>query len=551
VDRTPFFLGQNPGEESIIHWRHHWLILLWRISPLLLLIIAAMAAVTDLAFYLPAWQSGIIVVFFCVLCIPLYFRALQMAYDWWDDEFILTNERLIHIERIIQIEWRKGWRKTQLSKIHNMAVKILNLIANIFVLSAEQHEAQLSKIQDVTFRIPTFIASIFNIGSLIVEMSGSEGMIFLDYIYDPRSIQEKILELRGLPMPAQPATRKAFLYGNKNVFPFAPIREGATVIWHKHWFILLRAIALPLFMVVSLVMLLNWSWTAPQIFISLGISAEFVQMVLSFLLVYFSLVFFWRYIEWWNNIYVITEDRIIQIERIPYIYEGRREAYLERIRDLQYAIPSLLYRILGLGNVFIETTDRAVNFLFEQVPNPAQIMEEIISHLEHLWTVRLEPVRLDLLHLETLREISEVHQKLAWLPADRGTLPGDAPEAIRRLEVVGTEVAAALAPVSRRERDEHLATAHKGLEDFQRFAAVGRGTQGFIEVAERWQGILERQAVQLQAIPNPFVAGPPLIAGSPLFVGREDIRVYRKIRHYVEIDLRHGPHCPFRCIVAE
>ncbi|MBM4467905.1 MAG: ATP-binding protein, partial [Chloroflexi bacterium] len=82
---------------------------------------------------------------------------------------------------------------------------------------------------------------------------------------------------------------------------------------------------------------------------------------------------------------------------------------------------------------------------------------------------------------------------------------------------------AALAPVSRRVRDGHLAAARRGLDDFRRFAAVGRGTRPFIEVAERWQGILERQAAQLQAIPNPFVAGPPLPAGSPLFVGREDI----------------------------
>jgi hypothetical protein len=142
------------------------------------------------------------------------------------------------------------------------------------------------------------------------------------------------------------------------------------------------------------------------------------------------------------------------------------------------------------------------------------------------WAARaalVELARLDLLHLETMQEISQVGQKLAWMPTDPASLPGDAPEALRRLGAVGTEVAAALAPVSRRERDEHLAAARQEIDDLCRFAAVGLGTPLFIEVAEHWQGILTLQAYQLQAIPNPFVAGPPLTAGSPLFVGREDV----------------------------
>jgi hypothetical protein len=521
------FPGQNPGEEIIIHRRRHWLMLLWRITPPPLVFLAALIAVVTLRIYLPTWQDVVLVGFF-ILFIPmslyLCIWLLWKVYDWWNDEFILTNHRIIHIERVIHIEWQfifsEEWREAQLSKSQNVVAKIFNLIANLFAFSEEQHEAQLSNIQNIAFTIPNLVAKLFNVGNLIVETADFEGKIEFDYIGDPKSVQKKILELRGLPRPAESPIRTAPFY--RHVLPFAPIYEDKTIIWRKHWFILLKAITIPLLAVVLLVVLLAWIGTSPQI-LTLGRYAVPVQAVLVFLLIVFSLVSLWQYVDWWNDIYILTEDRIIDIRRIPLLYEDRREAYLEQIQDVRFTIPNLLYRILGLGDVFIETAGKAENFPFDTVPNPAQVAKELVDHLDHLWAVRVEPARLDLLRLETLQEICAVQQRLAWLPANRMVLPGDAPEALRRLEAVGTEVEAAVAPVSRRIRGEHLAAAHKGLDDFQRFAAVGRGTQAFIEVAEHWRGILERQAALLKAIPNPFVAGPSLTAGSPLFVGREDI----------------------------
>ncbi len=517
-------LGQSLGEEIILHRRRHWLMLLWRITLPLLVFLTILAIVVALSIYLPTWQ-GVVLVGFFILFTPmsllLSLWLLWVVYDWWDDEFILTNQRVIRIERVIQINWRfifsEEWREAQLSKIQNVAAKISNLIANLFVFSEKRHEAPLSKIQNVAVKIPNLIANLFNVGNLVVETAGFEGRIEFDYIGDPRSIQKKILELRGLPLSAELIFYRVPFY--RYAFPLAPIREDATIIWRKHWFILLKAITIPLLAVVLLVVLLAWIGTSPQI-LTLGRYAVPVQAVLVFLLIVFSLVSLWQYVDWWNDIYILTEDRIIDIRRIPLIYEDRREAYLEQIQDVRYTIPNLLYDTLGLGDVFIETAGKAENFLFETVPNPRLVLEEI---LYRLWADRMGLARLDLLRLETLREISLVQQILAWMPADWRSLPGDAPEALRRLEAVGAEVAASMAPVSRRERDEHLTAAYKRLDDLHRFAAMGLGTQGFIEVVEHWQGILERQAALLKAIPNPFVAGPSLTAGSPLFVGREDV----------------------------
>jgi len=341
------FPGLNPGEEVILHRRRHWLMLLWRITPPLLVILIALAAAIALAGSLPDWRGGLLTGFI-VLFIILSIWPLWQAYDWWNDEFILTNQRVIRIERV-------------------------------FIFSENRREAQLGMIQNVAVKIPNLIANLFSVGNLIVETAGFEGRIDFDYIGDPKSIQQSILALRGLPLPAERPIRKMTFY--QYAFPFAPIVEDKTITWHKHWFVLLQAIFIPLLVIVSLVVLLVWLGTSPQILDSLGQAAGPVQVVLVLLLVIFSLVFVWQYVNWWNDIYILTENRIIDISRIPLIYEDRREAYLEQIQDASYTIPSLLYRILGLGDVFIETAGKAQNFEFKTVPNPAQVVREIVSRL--------------------------------------------------------------------------------------------------------------------------------------------------------------------------
>jgi uncharacterized membrane protein YdbT with pleckstrin-like domain len=347
MNNMPSFPGLNPGEEVILHRRRHWLMLLWRTTLPLLLILAALAAVIALTAGLPEWQGGVLLGFL-VLLMTLSLWLLWQAYDWWNDEFILTNQRVIHREQ------------------H-------------FIFDESRREAQLSRIQNVAVKIPNLITNLCNVGNLIVETAGFEGRIEFDYISDPKSIQKKILEFRGLPRPAESPIRTAPFY--RHTLPVAPIRENATITWHKHWFILLKAITPPLLAIVFLIVLLVWFGTSPQILDSLGQAAGPVQVALVLLLIVASLVFLWQYVDWWNDIYVLTEDRIIDIRRIPLIYEDRREAYLYQIQDVSYKIPTLLYRILGLGNVFIETAGKAENFLFETVPNPAQVQREIISRL--------------------------------------------------------------------------------------------------------------------------------------------------------------------------
>ncbi|MDH4207663.1 MAG: PH domain-containing protein, partial [Anaerolineae bacterium] len=86
---------------------------------------------------------------------------------------------------------------------------------------------------------------------------------------------------------------------------------------------------------------------------------------------------------WRNDIYQLTEDRIIDIERLPLgLREERREASLSMIQDIGYEIPGVIANLLDYGNVVIETAGREAAFTFSWVHQPRQVQQEIFSRMD-------------------------------------------------------------------------------------------------------------------------------------------------------------------------
>src|SRR5690606_7813777 len=83
-------------------------------------------------------------------------------------------------------------------------------------------------------------------------------------------------------------------------------------------------------------------------------------------------------VNWWNDTYEVTRDRVIHIEKLPFLLrETRREADLSQIQDVSYRIGSPLEMLLNYGNVIIQTAASEVAFTFLQVPDPRGVKEEI------------------------------------------------------------------------------------------------------------------------------------------------------------------------------
>jgi hypothetical protein len=158
-----------------------------------------------------------------------------------------------------------------------------------------------------------------------------------------------------------------------------------TVTWRKHWWVLVRSTGL-----VSAALgacLAGWART-----LAVGgpvpARAWFVVgAVLAAWLVY-------RYEDWRNDLYVLTDEHILDVERRPFgLHEDRRQARLSQIQDIRHVVPNPVATLLNYGSVIVETAAATGSFTFDDVYNPARVQEEVFARIERLRTADQKAAR--------------------------------------------------------------------------------------------------------------------------------------------------------------
>ena len=86
-------------------------------------------------------------------------------------------------------------------------------------------------------------------------------------------------------------------------------------------------------------------------------------------------VVLYQYVDWSNDIFKVSKDKIFDIDRKPFGEEQSRSASLEEIESLEYKRQGLLSIFFNYGTVYIHIG--AQNFEFEDVREPASVQQDI------------------------------------------------------------------------------------------------------------------------------------------------------------------------------
>ena len=84
----------------------------------------------------------------------------------------------------------------------------------------------------------------------------------------------------------------------------------------------------------------------------------------------------WRYIDWGNDYYIITNKRVVWLEKVVGFYDSRQEAMLSNLLSVNTQT-GLLGRTFGFGDVVVRTFTGEI--LFDSVNDPlhaAAMVEE-------------------------------------------------------------------------------------------------------------------------------------------------------------------------------
>jgi len=375
--KKPVFPGQLDDEKIIIYERRHWYtIFKWISVPLLFLLISSLIAWVVIKIVAPPSGLGLLIL------VPALIWFGWRVLDWENDRYIVTDRRVIHIEKV-------------------------------YLTREKRDEAPLAMIQDVVVKMEGLMTHLLYFGDVIVQTAGTLGTIHFQGIQKPRKAQAQILALVsrtqavmpaeeeppaiqdvrkmvGVPKPEPkplPATAEELRWESekprraqiseviKMMFFAKQVFGENQIVWRKHWWVLLKEMISPVLAFVILLIL----WSAASLFFGFNL---WLDLLLGISLAVTLVWLIWRSIDWRNDLYIITDERVIDIEKVPFLYEHRREAGLDKIQDVRYLREGFIALRLDFGNVRLETAGEIGEFTFDSVPHPREVQIEIFNRLE-------------------------------------------------------------------------------------------------------------------------------------------------------------------------
>jgi len=189
----------------------------------------------------------------------------------------------------------------------------------------------------------------------------------------------RIGELEQIKKEKPGTSLSAFVPSPKNWrFETQEKEEEIVLILRRHWLTNLGWIILSLFLGIL-----------PQfLFIFFSLSPLPVRFKIVGVLVWYLFLggfVFGRFLNWFFNVFIITDERIVDFDFYGLIYKEISDAKIEDIQDVTYRVSGFARNLFNFGDVFIQTAAQMPQFEFHNVPQPARIaklLRELISEEE-------------------------------------------------------------------------------------------------------------------------------------------------------------------------
>jgi CRP-like cAMP-binding protein len=312
--------------------------------------------------------------------------AIWNAIDWSNDYYIVTNQRVIWLEKVVGLYDSR--QEAPLSSILSVGVetdqlgRILdygNVIVRTFVGRLEfdyvDHPNQAAEmIREYWERIKS-----------ITTVSQKEVM------------KNTILQKLGRPVekkkePELPpvvtvnsslANQPLWWVALKGVFTLRT-EEAGKVIYHKHWIVFLEQAWQPILINLGLFALQVWRgiylYSSPAESLVYRNSAgalrpDTITVALPMLSLPFLVWLVYEYVDWKNDMFLLTPEEIFDIDRTPFGKEEKRAAQIENILSISYKREGLIAYIFNYGTV--EITVGGSKFDFQDVADPASVQADI------------------------------------------------------------------------------------------------------------------------------------------------------------------------------
>ena len=379
LSRRLQFKWVRPDEVIYFLARKH-IILFFQaaLGPALFLFVPALL-ILGFLFYKSIILLGLALVIFLIITGFLVWEWV----DWGNDYYIVTNQRVVWLEKVVGL-----YDSREESPLPT-------------VLSVSTETEPLGRSLDYgNVIIRTFVGRIvfhhvahpYEVEALVKEHQGraKEGSRRVEV-----EAMKKALTARMNPIPEQttppssPVETTQKTKKKKSVVPgegmfanFFKVRyeDKETITYRKHWFVLVEHIWIPTVLLFGILASLiggiyylyfTPASTAPIV----GLERETLFVVAPVLFIFAIGWWIYQYVDWSNDIYQVTPDQILDIDRKPLGREQRTAAQLENILATDYERYGILGIFFNYGTVHITVGGNKMTF--HGIFDPASVQQDI------------------------------------------------------------------------------------------------------------------------------------------------------------------------------
>ena len=171
--------------------------------------------------------------------------------------------------------------------------------------------------------------------------------------------------------------------------------EKVVFILHRHSLTFVPIIGLfTILMLVPVVLYFMLNNLFPEVLANPEIHTSFMLFGSVYYLSTY-LFFYGRFIDFYLDMWIVTNDRIVDIEQHSLFHREITELDLYRIQDVTASVRGVFSTLFKYGDVTIKTASSTSTIVFRNVPNPNHIREQLISLADEDRKYHMKDITLD------------------------------------------------------------------------------------------------------------------------------------------------------------
>lgn len=364
------------GEQIYLMTRKHPFFLFWKAF----LPLAAFGLVVLLSIWFgtgfPLFSALLLVISFALCGLVLAWNI----HNWSNDFYLITNMRMVWVERVSG--FYDSRQEAPLGTLISVGIKT----SRIGALIGYSDVLVRTYIGDIRFervehakQIGKLIESYWSKGrsvDLDVDAKEIRRALRRKFGRDVDELTDKELSEEAAEIIANPLVGETsfieWLFAD-----FLKIRYevGGVTTYRKHWFVLIKKAFWPVAILAATSMLVVAVVTRNF----RNLDAEMTLVMGFFLFISMILWLWYVYLDWKNDMFQLTPNQVIDIDRKPFGKESKRSAPLENILSIEFERKGLLPMIFNYGTVYI--TIGNTQLTFNDVYNPSSVQQDIFTRM--------------------------------------------------------------------------------------------------------------------------------------------------------------------------